>query len=104
MPRTFRSAHLKPAWSARSSGPVSKAGPGRNAAIPKNGDDDAIREINLFAFPEVVGQGTRLFPDTGPDRALELAGSQSTLTGITIQVYRLTGRPQYATPTTDRGM
>jgi hypothetical protein len=45
----------------------------------------------------VVGQGTRLFPAPGPDIALELVDSQSTPKGITIQVYRPTGRPQYAT-------
>ena len=58
-------------------------------------DNDLVDEINLFTFPVVVGQGTRLFPDTGPDIALELVGSQSTPKGITIQVYRPIGRPQY---------
>jgi hypothetical protein len=29
----------------------------------------------------VVGQGTRLFPHTGPDTALELVDSQSTTKG-----------------------
>jgi hypothetical protein len=48
----------------------------------------------------VVGQGTRLFPDTGPDVALELVESQAvTPSGVTIQVYRPTGRPQYETAT-----
>jgi hypothetical protein len=32
-----------------------------------------------------------------PDIALELIESPSTLSGITIQTYRATGRPQYAT-------
>jgi hypothetical protein len=46
----------------------------------------------------VVGQGTRLVPDTGPDIALELVGSQAiTPSGVTIQVYRPTGRPTYGT-------
>ena len=49
----------------------------------------------------VVGQGTRLFPDTGPDIALDLVESRSTPKGVTIQVYRPTGRPQYATATPD---
>ena len=61
-------------------------------------DSDLVDEINLLTFPLVVGQGTRLFPDTGPDIALELVGSQAvTASGVTIQVYRPTGRPQYGT-------
>jgi dihydrofolate reductase len=64
-------------------------------------DNDLVDEINLFIFPVVVGQGTRLFPDTGPDRALELVSSRATPSGVTIQVYRPTGRVQYGTSTTD---
>ena len=61
-------------------------------------DSDLVDEINLLTFPLVVGQGTRLFPDTGPDIALELVGSQAvTPSGVTIQVYRPTGRPKYGT-------
>ncbi len=44
-------------------------------------DNNLFDEINLFTFPVVVGQGTRLFPDTGPDIALELVESQSTPEG-----------------------
>jgi dihydrofolate reductase len=62
-------------------------------------DNQLVDEINLFVCPVVVGQGTRLFPDTGPDIALELVESRSTPNGVTIQVYRPTGRPQYATAT-----
>ena len=61
-------------------------------------DNDLVDEMTLFTFPVVVGQGTRLFPDTGPDIALELVGSQAvTPSGVTIQVYRPTGRPKYGT-------
>jgi dihydrofolate reductase len=61
-------------------------------------DNDLVDEINLLTFPLVVGQGTRLFPDTGPDIALELVGSEAiTPSGVTIQVYRPTGRPKYGT-------
>ena len=62
---------------------------------------DLVDEINLFTFPVVVGQGTRLFPDAGPDLALELVGSRTTPSGVTIQVYHPAGRPQYATATAD---
>jgi hypothetical protein len=54
----------------------------------------------LFTYPVVVGQGTRLFPATGPDAALELMESQVTAGGLIIQVYRPAGRPQYAPATT----
>jgi dihydrofolate reductase len=65
-------------------------------------DNDLVDEINLFTFPVVVGQGTRLLPDTGKDIALELVGSQAvTPSGVTIQVYRPAGRPQYGTATVD---
>ena len=39
--------------------------------------------------------------DTGPDIALDLVESRAFPKGITIQVYRPAGRPQYATATTD---
>jgi dihydrofolate reductase len=65
-------------------------------------DNDLVDEINLLTFPVVVGQGTRLFPDTGPDIALELVGSQAvTPSGVTIQVCHPAGRPQYGTAATD---
>ncbi len=64
-------------------------------------ENELVDEINLFTFPVVVGQGTRLFPDTGRDRALELVESRATPSGVTIQVYRSTGRPQYETATPD---
>jgi dihydrofolate reductase len=64
-------------------------------------ENDLVDEMNLFTFPVVVGQGTRLFPDTGPDRALDLVDSRATPSGVTIQVYRPAGRPQYATATAD---
>jgi dihydrofolate reductase len=58
-------------------------------------DHDLVDEINLLTYPVVVGQGTRLFPDTGPDIALELVDSRATSSGVLIQVYRTAGRPQY---------
>ena len=63
-------------------------------------DNDLVDEIILLTVPVVLGQGTRLFPDTGSDIALELVESRSTPKGVTIQVYRPTGRPQYETATT----
>jgi dihydrofolate reductase len=60
-------------------------------------DSHLVDEIILLTYPVVIGQGTRLFPDTGPDTALDLVDSRATPSGVTIQVYRPTGRPQYAT-------
>ena len=65
-------------------------------------DNDLVDEINLLTFPLVVGQGTRLFPDAGKDIALELVGSRAaTPSGVTIQIYRPAGSPQYGTATAD---
>ena len=81
-----------------------KAKPGGELQVHGSGaltrwllDNRLVDEINLFTFPIVIGQGTRLFPDTGPDLALDLVESQSTPAGITIQVYRPAGHPRYAT-------
>jgi dihydrofolate reductase len=56
-----------------------------------------IDEMNLLIVPVVVGQGMRLFPDSGPDMALDLVESRAFPKGITLQVYRPNGQPQYAT-------
>jgi dihydrofolate reductase len=64
-------------------------------------DNQLVDEMTLLTYPLVIGQGTRLFPETGPDVALELVYSRATSSGVTIQVYRPTGRPQYATDTSD---
>jgi dihydrofolate reductase len=60
-------------------------------------ETDLVDEITLLVCPVVVGQGTRLFPDTGPDIALDLVDWRAFPKGITLQVYRPAGRPQYAT-------
>lgn len=62
-------------------------------------DNDLVDEINLFTCPVVLGQGNRLFPETGPDKALELTESRSTSSGVIIQSYRINGRPRYRTAT-----
>jgi dihydrofolate reductase len=58
-------------------------------------DNDLVDEITLLTYPVVVGQGARLFPDAGQDTALELVESRATPSGVTMQVYRTAGRPQY---------
>jgi dihydrofolate reductase len=60
-------------------------------------ENDLVDEMNLLIVPVVLGQGTRLFPATGPDLALDLVDSRADSKGVTIQVYRPAGRPQDAT-------
>ena len=59
-------------------------------------DNHLVDEITLLVYPVIVGQGKRLFPDNGPDAALDLIDSRATSKGLTIQVYRPHGRPEYA--------
>jgi len=67
-------------------------------------DNHLVDEIVLLTYPVVIGQGTRLFPDRGPDAALDLLDSRATPSGVTIQVYRPTGRrPKYANGDADGG-
>jgi dihydrofolate reductase len=81
-----------------------KAKPGGELQVHGSGlltrwllENDLVDEMNLLVCPVIVGQGIRLFPDTGPDLALELVDSRAYPKGITLQVYRPAGRPQYAT-------
>ena len=64
-------------------------------------DNELVDEITLLVYPVVVGQGTRLFPDTGPDAALDLVDSRFTPSGVSIHVYRPAGCAQHATATAD---
>jgi dihydrofolate reductase len=59
-------------------------------------EKDLVDEMNLLIVPVVVGQGMRLFPDSGPDMALDLVDSRAFPKGATLRVYRPAGRPQYA--------
>jgi dihydrofolate reductase len=81
-----------------------KAKPGGELQVHGSGalirwllDNQLVDEITLLVCPVVVGQGTRLFPENGPDMALDLVESRAFPQGITLQVYRPAGRPQYAT-------
>jgi dihydrofolate reductase len=85
-----------------------KAQPGGELQVHGSGnlvrwllDNHLVDEITLLTYPVVIGQGTRLFPATGPDTALELLASRATPSGLILQVYRPAGRPQYATATAD---
>ena len=84
-----------------------KARPGSELQVHGSGaltrwllGNQLVDELNLLICPVVVGQGTRLFPDNGLDMALDLLDSRSYPKGITLQVYGVGERPNYAT---DRG-
>ena len=84
-----------------------KAGPEGELQVHGSGtlirwllENGLVDEITLLVVPVVLGQGTRLFPDAGPDIALDLVDSRTDSKGVTIQVYRPNGRPQYADRTT----
>jgi dihydrofolate reductase len=80
-----------------------KAEPGGELQVHGSGaltrwllEHDLVDEMTLIVVPVVLGQGARLFPDAGPDLALDLVESRVDSKGVTIQVYRPAGRPQYA--------
>lgn len=79
-----------------------KATPGGELQVHGSGalirwllERDLVDEMTLLTVPVVVGQGTRLFPEKGPDIALELLDSRVDSKGVTVQVFRPNGRPQY---------
>jgi dihydrofolate reductase len=81
-----------------------KARPGGELQVHGSGtltrwllENDLVDELNLLVCPVVVGQGMRLFPENGPDLALDLIDSRAFPQGIVLQVYRPAGRPRYAT-------
>ena len=84
-----------------------KAQPGGDLLVPGSGAlvrwllaYDLVDQLDLLTYPVIIGQGTRLFPDSGPDSALALVNSRITSGGVTIQTYRPLGRrPEYAAST-----
>ncbi|NEB06786.1 dihydrofolate reductase family protein, partial [Streptomyces sp. SID13726] len=58
-------------------------------------ENDLVDEMTLITVPVVLGQGRRLFPDVGPEAALDLVESRVDTMGVTIQVFRPAGRPQH---------
>jgi dihydrofolate reductase len=60
-------------------------------------ENELVDEMNLLIIPIIVGKGARLFPENGRDLALDRVESRAFPKGITLQIYRPAGRPQYAT-------
>ena len=69
---------------------------GSGALIRSLLDNELVDEMTLLVVPVVLGQGARLFPEDGPDIALDLVDSRVDSKGVAIQVYRPGGRPHYA--------
>jgi len=101
-----------PAWSGTHvlSGDVAaairelKATPGGELQVHGSGTlirwllkNDLVDEMTLVVVPLVLGQGARLFPEAGPDLALDLVESRVDSKGVAIQIFKPAGRPQYAT-------
>ena len=57
--------------------------------------NDLVDRLHLLVFPVIVGQGRRLFADSGIATGLALDASRTTPTGVSISVYRPTGRPEF---------
>ena len=80
-----------------------KAKPGGELQVHGSGaltrwllENDLVDEMILIVVPVILGQGARLFPETGPDLAFDLVESRADSKGVTIQVYRPAGHPRYA--------
>jgi dihydrofolate reductase len=79
-----------------------KAAPGGELQVHGSGalirwllTNDLVDEMTLIVIPVVLGQGARLFPETGPDLALDLLDSRVDSKGVAIQAYRPAGSPRY---------
>jgi dihydrofolate reductase len=58
-------------------------------------ENELVDRLNLLVFPVIVGAGRRLFPESGLATGLTLDESRTTPSGVTISVYRPTGRPEF---------
>jgi dihydrofolate reductase len=58
-------------------------------------EQDLVDRLNLLVFPVIVGAGRRLFPESGIATGLAVDESRRTPSGVTISVYRPTGRPEF---------
>jgi dihydrofolate reductase len=58
-------------------------------------NNDLVDCLNLLVFPVILGAAQRLFPDRGIATGLALAESRTMPSGVTISMYRTTGRPEF---------
>ena len=79
-----------------------KGQPGRELQLHGSGvllrwllERDLVDELNLRIYPVILGEGLRLFAESGPTHRLELVESRTGSTGVTIQTFRLAGRATF---------
>jgi dihydrofolate reductase len=79
-----------------------KANEGRELQVHGSGqlvqfllENDLLDRLNLLIFPVIVGDGRRLFPESGNATGLKLDESRTTPSGVTISAYRPAGRPEF---------
>jgi dihydrofolate reductase len=58
---------------------------------------ELVDELNLRLHPVVVGDGLRLFPESGPSHNMEVVESRQMPKGVTILTYRPAGPATFAT-------
>jgi dihydrofolate reductase len=56
-----------------------------------------IDTLRLVIAPVVVGQGRRLFPDSGAPAGLRLVSHQKTPGGLSVHIFETTGLPEFGT-------
>ncbi len=73
------------------------AGPTKTAPVASTGAAGwlPISTRRRAGFPVIVGAGRRLFPENGVATSLRLDESRTTPSGVTISVYRPTGRAEF---------
>lgn len=79
-----------------------KSGDGRELQVHGSGElvkllleRDLVDQLNLLVFPVIVGAGRRLFADSGIATGLTVEEARTTPSGVSILVYRPTGRPAF---------
>ncbi len=65
---------------------------GSGAVVRKLLAKRLVDQLILLIHPLILGDGQRLFDDTGPDAVFELAGTRTTTTGVIAATYRKTDR------------
>jgi dihydrofolate reductase len=73
--------------------------PGSSLLVQWLLENDFVDEMELMTVPVILGQGARLFANSGRDVAMNLVDSHIDSKGVTIQTFRPADRPRYATST-----